>query len=567
MALKEDLEGQFISEDDQSFEQLLAQASEKEKKFREGEVVLGKIVRVNPEFVVVDIGYKSEGIVDIEDFEREAQHHAQVGEELLVYIETLGEDEDGYILLSKEKAIRFKIWDEIADAYAKGAVVEGNVLEKVRGGLVVDIGVKGFLPGSQIGLMPTRELDSLVHQTIKCKIVKFNKRRGNVVLSRRVVLEEERDCKRAEMLGTLEEDQVVRGIVKNVTDYGVFLDLGGLDGLLHVTDISWGRVENLQKLFRVGDALDVKVLRYDREKQRVSLGLKQMKEDPWISVSSKYPSGSVVMGQVVSLTNYGAFVILEDGVEGLIHISEMSWSKKIKNPNKILTVGQEVKAKVLEVDSENKKISLGLKQLEANPWEALVYKYPVGSTVKGVISNITDFGIFVTVEEGIDGLIHISDLSWTGKTKNPAELYQRGQSIEVKVLHMDIDNEKFSLGIKQLTPDPWEKADKKFAPGTRVKGHVLRTTDFGVFVEVAQDLEGLIHISEISEEKVTNLSSLFVVGQELEALVIHLDMKERKISLSIKALKKKEQTDDMKKYLDHGESLASSLGDAFKKNI
>ncbi len=564
-ALSSDVSNSSMNSEDQNFEQLLQAAFEKEKKFKDGEVVPGRVVKVTHDSVMVDIGFKSEGFVDIDEFSHDPDHKVQPGDELLVYIETL-EDENGYLQLSKEKADRLKIWDEIADVYEKGAVIEGTVAEKVKGGLVVDIGVKAFLPGSQIGLLPVKDLDSLVGQNLKCRIVKFNKRRGNIVLSRRQVLEQERDSRKTEILSTLDEGQVVDGIIKNVTDYGVFIDLGGIDGLLHVTDISWGRADNPQKVFRVGDPIKIMVLKYDREKQRVSLGLKQMSEDPWNSVAMKYPSGSVVTGKVVTLTNYGAFVSLEEGVEGLIHISEMSWNKKIKNPNKILTAGQEVQAKVLEVDVENKKISLGLKQLEANPWEALIYKYPIGSTVKGTISNITDFGIFVTVEAGIDGLVHVSDLSWGGKAKNPAELYQRNQEIEAKVLHIDVDHEKFSLGIKQLSEDPWDKADKRFAPGTVVKGKIVRITDFGAFVEVAPELEGLIHISEISDQKIEDINSFLSVGQEIEAEVSHLDLKERKLSLSIKALKRREAEKDMKKYLDSGESLSSSLGEAFKKS-
>jgi small subunit ribosomal protein S1 len=559
-------ESQHKKADDAHFEQLLEAAFEKERKFKDGEVVPGKVIKVTSDHVIVDIGFKSEGSVELEEFQRDSDGQPpQPGDELLVYIEAV-EDEHGHLILSKEKADRLKIWDEIADVYEKGAVIEGTVIDKVKGGLVVDIGVKAFLPGSQIGLLPVKDLDSFAHQNLKCKIVKFNKRRGNIVLSRRAVLEQERDSRKSEVLSTLDEGQVVDGIIKNVTDYGVFIDLGGIDGLLHVTDISWGRAENPQKMFHVGDPIKVKVLRYDREKQRVSLGLKQMSDDPWVLVPTKFPSGSVVKGKVVSLTNYGAFISLEDGVEGLIHVSEMSWNKKVKNPSKLLTVGQEVEAKVLEVDVENKKISLGIKQLEANPWEALIYKYPIGSTVKGTVSNITDFGIFVSVEEGIDGLVHVSDLSWSGKAKNPAELFTRGQEIEAKVLHIDVDHEKFSLGIKQLAGDPWDKADKRFAPGSRVRGKVMRITDFGAFVEIAPELEGLVHISEIADEKIENVASVLSEGQEVEAEVTNLDMKERKISLSIKALKRRESDQEMKKYLDSGSSLSSTLGEAFKKS-
>lgn len=573
MALKNDddleiLENTNNAGDDNDFEALLQGTLEKEKKFRDGEVVPGKVLTVLSDSVLIDIGYKSEGMVDIEEFalddDRKRKVHA--GDELNVYIESLHEDKDGYLYLSKEKADRYKVWDEIAVVYKSGAVVEGKVTEKVRGGLVVDIGVKAFLPGSQIALIPPKNLDSFLNETIKCKIVKFNKRRGNIVLSRRAVLEHERDSRRAEMLSTIEEGAIIEGIIKNVTDYGVFIDLGGMDGLLHVTDISWGRAENPQKMFRVGEPLKVKILKYDREKERVSLGLKQLSDNPWDAVAAKYPPGSLVDGKVVSLTNYGAFVSLEDGVEGLIHVSEMSWSKKVKHPNKILEAGQDVKAKVLEVDSANKKISLGLKQLEANPWEALVYKYPVGSTVKGQVSNITDFGIFVQVEDGIDGLVHVSDLAWSSKGKNPMEAYKKGDEIEAKVLHIDVEHEKFSLGVKQLSSDPWEQVDKKYSKGTQASGKIVRITDFGAFVELEPNVEGLIHISEIADSKIEDVSSVLQEGQEVDVEVTNVDVRERKISLSIKALHRRKDQKEMKKYLDEGDSLSSSLGDAFKKS-
>lgn len=551
----------------EDFDALLKAAFEKEKKLKQGEVVPGKVISVEDEFVLVDVNFKAEGVVGLEEFEKDedGKYQVQPGDELLVYIQSL-EGADGYMELSKEQADRLKVWDEVAEVYERGAIIEGTVVDKVRGGLVVDIGVKGFLPGSQIGLVPTKDLDSFLNQTLRCRVIKFNKRRGNVVLSRRAVLEEERNQLKAVTLENLDEGQIVDGIIKNVTDYGVFVDLGGIDGLLHVTDISWGRAENPQKTFRVGDPIRVQVLKYDREKQRVSLGMKQMTEDPWSTVYDKYPPGSVVEGKVVSLTNYGAFISLEDGVEGLIHVSEMSWNKKVKHPNKLLSPDQELKAKVLEVDADNKKISLGLKQLEENPWEALVYKYPIGSTLKGQVSNITDFGLFVTVEDGIDGLVHVSDIAWGSKSPNPAELFQREQEIEAKVLHIDVENEKFSLGIKQLSEDPWDKMQRKFNVGTKVNGKVARITDFGAFVEIAPDVEGLVHISEIADEKVDDIGNYLQEGQELEVEITQIDAKDRKISLSIKALKRRERDKEVKKYMDTGEGLSSSLADAFKKN-
>lgn len=551
---------------EEDFDALLKEAFEKERRLRQGEVVPGKVIRVEDTIVLVDVNFKAEGAVDIEEFDKNEDGTPNVnpGDELLVYIEAL-EGDDGYMVLSKNQADRLAVWDEVSEAYKRGDIIEGKVVDKVRGGLVVDIGVKAFLPGSQVGLVPVKELDNFVGQSIRCKIIKFNKRRGNVVLSRRSVLEDERSVLKESTLSNLEENTIVEGIIKNVTDYGVFVDLGGIDGLLHVTDISWGRSESPTKAFNVGDTLKVKILKFDQEKQRVSLGLKQLQEDPWEMVPERYPPGSVVTGKVVSLTNYGAFISLEDGVEGLVHVSEMSWNKKVKHPSKVVEVGQEIKAKVLEVDTENKKISLGMKQLETNPWEALVYKYPVGSTIKGTVSNITDFGVFVTVEDGIDGLIHVSDLSWSAKGKNPAELYERGQEVEVKVLHIDVENEKFSLGVKQMSEDPWDKLAKNYHVGSIISGKVVRTTDFGAFVEVMPDVEGLIHISELSDQKVENVASVVQEGQEVECEITNFDPKERKLSLSIKAMNRRAEQGELKKYLDEGDGLSSSLGDAFKK--
>lgn len=567
MTLKKTDYNTMDSKGGEDFDALLQEAFEKEKRLKEGEVVPGRVLKVLDEHVLIDINFKAEGIVDINEFEKDEKGERQVapGDELLVYIESL-DGSEGYIQLSKNQADRLKVWDEVAEVYERGDIIEGRVIDKVRGGLVVDIGVKAFLPGSQIGLVPSKDLDAFVNQNIRCKIIKFNKRRGNVVLSRRSVLEDERSQLKEVTLSNIEEGQIVDGIIKNVTDYGVFVDLGGIDGLLHVTDISWGRAENPQKTFRVGDPIKVKILKYDEEKQRVSLGLKQLGEDPWSAVYDKYPPGSVVEGKVVSLTNYGAFISLEDGVEGLIHVSEMSWNKKVKHPNKLLEADQNVKAKVLEVDVENKKISLGLKQLEPNPWEALVYKYPVGSTVEGEVSNVTDFGIFVSVEDGIDGLVHISDMSWSSKSKSPGELYERGAKVKAKVLHIDVENEKFSLGIKQLSEDPWEKAEKACQPGSRLTGKIVRIADFGAFVEVMPEVEGLVHISEITDEKVEDIRSYLQEGQEVDVEVTNFDPRERKLSLSMKALKRRERDTEMKKYLDNSDSLSSSLGDAFKKS-
>jgi len=449
-------------------------------------------------------------------------------------------------------------------------VVEGRIVSRIKGGLSVDIGVNAFLPGSQVDLRPVRNLDKMLGETFDFKIIKLNKRRGNIVLSRRVLLEEQRESLRSETLKTLEEGQVVEGVVKNLTDYGAFIDLGGIDGLLHITDMSWGRVTHPSDVLAVGDKANVKVLKFDREKERVSLGLKQITPDPWLEVEKKYPVGEKIQGKVVSLTDYGAFIELEQGVEGLIHVSEMSWTKRIKHPNKILSVGDEVDSVVLALDIPNRRISLGLKQVEPNPWEVIGEKFPIGTIIEGQVKNITDFGIFVGVDEGIDGLVHISDLSWTKRIKHPSELYKKGDIVKAVVLNIDDENERFSLGIKQLTPDPWQTIPQRYAPGTIIRGKVTSVTDFGIFLEVEEGIEGLIHVSEISKEKVDLPKDFAKVGDELEAVVLHIDTVERKIALSIKQLAHQKEKAEVDEFLGAQKSATSNLGDllqgALEKN-
>jgi len=538
---------------EQDFESLFESSMQ---ELHVGDVVRGTIVQVNDDNVVVDVGYKSEGVIPLAEFkDEEGKIDVNVGDEIDVLFERR-ENESGLIGLSKEKADRQKIWGSLEE----GAVVEGKIVGRIKGGLTVDIGINAFLPGSQVDLRPVRNLEKLLGATFEFKIIKLNKRRGNIVLSRRVLLEEQRESMRSDTLETLAEDQVVDGIVKNLTDYGSFIDLGGIDGLLHITDMSWGRVNHPSDVLTVGEKIKVKILKYDRERERVSLGLKQITPDPWLEVESIYPVGTKVQGKVVSLTDYGAFVELQDGVEGLIHVSEMSWTKRIKHPNKLLTVGDEVETVVLALDIPNRRISLGLKQIEPNPWEVIGEKFPVGTIIEGQVKNITDFGVFVGVDEGIDGLVHISDLSWTKRVKHPSEIFKKGDTVKAVVLNIDRENERFSLGLKQLSPDPWESIPVKYAPGTIVKGKATSVTDFGVFLEIEEGIEGLIHVSELSQEKVESPKDVANVGDELEAAVLNVDTVDRKIALSIKQLTQHKEKAEVQEFLGAQKQATSNLG-------
>jgi small subunit ribosomal protein S1 len=519
------------------------------KQPKQGEVVTGRVVLVGRDAVTIDIGYKSEGTIPIQEFTtRDGEVTVHEGDEVDVYFEA-SDTESGDIVLSRHKAEQFKVWHEIEKAYEREGAVEGTIVGKVKGGLKVDIGVPAFLPGSHADLRPTRNLDRYVGQRGRFAILKFNRSRGNVVVSRRAVLERERTALKSETLKVLEEGVILEGTVKNITDYGAFVDLGGIDGLLHVTDMSWGRVGHPSEVLNVSDRVKVVVLKYDPERERVSLGMKQIMVDPWTTIAERLPINARIKGKVVSLTDYGAFVEIERGIEGLVHVSEMSWTKRVTHPSKVLEVGQEVEVQVLDIDPVNRRISLGLKQTEPNPWETVRINHPVGARITGKIKSITDFGLFVEVEENIDGLVHVSDLHWTKKVKHPSELYRKGDEVEAVVLGIDVDNERISLGIKQLTEDPWVQVPKRYAPGTRVKGAVTSVTDFGVFVELEEGVEGLVHVSQLSTERIDKPSSLFKPGDVVEAEVTNVDSREKRIGLSVKALRKSEERADMEAYL------------------
>src|SRR5881296_3343545 len=503
-------------------------------EFEEGEVVRGRVVHVGTSEVLVDVGYKSEGAIPIEEFHR---HGAlpKVGEEIEVYLEAK-EDSEGLIVLSKDKADKIKVWDAITQAYEKAQPVEGRVVEVVKGGLAVDVGVKAFLPGSQVDLRPVKNLASMVGQLIRAKVIKLNRRRGNVVLSRRSVLEEEREEKKKHTLEVLNEGMVLTGTVKNITDYGAFIDLGGIDGLLHVTDMSWGRVGHPSEIFQVGDQVEVVVLHFDRESGRVSLGYKQKSNDPWETVETRYAPGTKTHGRVVSLTNYGAFVELEPGVEGLVHVSEMSWTRRVRHPSKLVNVGDEVEVIVLDVNRGAKRISLGMKQVEPDPWATIEERYKPGTRVSGKVRNLTDFGAFIELEPGVDGLLHISDMSWTRNVGHPSEVLKKGQDIETQILNIDRDNKRISLGLKQIQPDPWSTVAQRYPMGSRVTGKVVRLTDFGAFVELEPGVDGLLHVSQMAHRPIATPGEVVNVGDELTLLVIRVDPNERRIGLSLKEL-------------------------------
>ena len=514
-----------------------------------GDVLTGRVMLVTRDSVIIDINYKCEGQVPLAEF-LDAEGHPTVkeGEEVDVYFEGT-ETENGTVMLSHAKAEKYKIWRELERAYQAGSPVEGLVVGKVKGGLKVDIGVPAFLPGSHVDVRPARNLDRYVGQRGRFQILKFNRARGNVVVSRRSVLERERASLKEETLKVLEEGVILEGTVKNITDYGAFVDLGGLDGLLHITDMAWGRLQHPSEMLKVGEKVKVVVLKYDPGRERVSLGMKQITPDPWTKAAESYPPGTRVKGKVVSVTDYGAFVEIEKGVEGLIHVSEMSWSKRAVHPSKVVNPGDYVDVQVLGVDEANRRISLGLKQTEPNPWQELERQHPIGSRVTGKVKSVTDFGVFVEIEPGIDGLVHISDLSWTKKIRHPSEICKKGDDLEAVVLGIDPENERVSLGVKQLQPDPWTSVSERYPINTRVRGKISSVADFGVFVEIDEGIEGLIHISQLSNERVDKPASLFKAGDEVEALVVQMDPKERRIGLSIKALKQHEEREEMQAYL------------------
>ncbi len=523
-----------------------------------GDVVVGTVIAISGNSAIVDIGDKSESAVQLSEFKSEGEVvDVTVGDTFDVFVEK--REGEGGLRLSREKAIGIKVWEAIAKIQEDDGVIQGLIENRVKGGLAVDIGVPAFLPYSQIDLRPVKDLDAMLGQNYDFKILKYNRKRNNVVVSRRAILEAERSELRERMRDTLVEDAIIKGSITNITDYGIFIDLGGMDGLCHITDLSWGRVSHPSKLFQVGEVVEVKVLKYDKETDKVSLGVKQLREDPWASVQERYPLGEKTTGKVVSITDYGVFAELEEGVEGLIHVSEMSWSKKTKHPSKIVSMGDQVEIVVLNIDVDAKRISLGMKQLQPNPWDLVSENYPVGSIIEGRIKNITDFGIFIGIEEGIDGLIHVSDLSWTERIKHPSDKYSKGETIQAVVLKIDRENERFSLGIKQLEPDPWQEAINKYPISSLVSGKITNVTDFGIFVEVEEGIEGLVHVSEISQEKINSPVGVYNVGDTIETRVINVSSKDRKIGLSIKAL-----TDEKEDIIDEyqkKQATPSTIGD------
>ncbi len=538
------------------------------KEIAEGQILRGTVIEITPDHVTVDIGYKCEGQIPMQEFlKRNRRLDVKVGDQVDVLLEKK-DKEGGLLILSKEKADKVNIWKDISRSCREGEVIEGEIVSKVKGGLSVDIGgIHGFLPGSQIDLKPVRNLDELINQRLTFKVIKFNRKRSNIVLSRRILLEEERKVQREETLKHLKEGEIVEGTVKNLTDYGAFIDLRGLDGLLHITDISWGRLGHPSEKLSVGERVRVQVLHFDQEKGKVSLGLKQILPDPWNSALENYPVGTRVQGKVVNITDYGVFVELEEGIEGLVHVSEMTWGKKMKHPSKIVHIGDLVEVMVLDCDPVKRRISLGMKQVEPNPWDLIAEKYPPGIRVVGKVKTITDFGVFIGFGEGVDGLVHVSEMSWTKKIKHPAELFKKGQEVEAVVLSIDPKNERLSLGIKQLTPDPWKEVARRYRKGEMVSGRVTNVTDFGAFVEIEEGIEGLVHVSEISREKVERPSDVLRVGETLSAIVLHVDSQERRIGLSMKGLKEKMEKAEIEKYMSNQGSASNSLGALIREEM
>ncbi|CAN97049.1 30S ribosomal protein S1 [Sorangium cellulosum So ce56] len=554
----------------ESFAALFEQSVEGGDFAREGEIISGTVVAVNRDSVVVDIGGKSEGVIALREFADAAgQSAVKAGDKVDVYIESR-ENDDGLVTLSKEKADKMKVWDEISNACEADELIEGTISQRVKGGLSVTIrgGVKAFLPGSQVDLRPIRNLDKLIGQTYKFKVIKFNKKRGNIVLSRRVLLERERDEMKAKTLETLTEGMTVKGTIKNITEYGAFVDLGGIDGLLHITDMSWGRVNHPSEVFQVGDEVLVKVLKYNADTERVSLGLKQTQEDPWNHAEEAYPAGKKVRGKVMSITDYGAFVELEPGVEGLIHVSEMSWTKKVKHPSKLLEVGQELECQVLEVDARAKRISLGLKQLEPDPWMLFTDKYHPGDKIAGKVRSLTDYGVFVGIEEGVDGMVHKSDLSWSVRVNNPSDLYHKGDDVEAIILSINHDEKKVSLGIKQLWDDPWPSMLTEYPPGRVLDdAQVVSIVDYGVFVRLREGVEGLISQSDVQEPEEGKLK----VGDKVKAEISSLDTVDRRLFLTMKNIGMERpapvRQQQQKRKDDDDKPVAGTIGDLIKEKF
>lgn len=546
---------------DMDFGAMLDKFEQEQAAFQEGEVVRGTVVGITERGVVIDFGYKSEGIVNQAEFIENGELMVKRGDVVDVLVKSM-ETSEGYPVLSRADAVRMKAWDDLEKAYNEGTPIKGRITERIKGGLRVDIdGIAAFLPGSQVDTRPVRNLDSLRNQEIEARVIKLNRKRSNVVLSRKVLIEEQNLGKKDETLGAIEEDIIVEGQIKNLTDYGAFVDLGGIDGLLHVTDMSWGRLQNPSEMFRVGDNVQVKVLKFDRERERVSLGYKQLIPDPWASIEERFPIGNRLQGKVASVTDYGAFIELESGVEGLVHVSEMSWSKRVKHPSKLVNPGDSVDVEVLSVDPKARRISLGMKQVQANPWQTLKDRYEVGSHVHGRVRNLTDFGAFIEVEEGVDGLVHVSDISWSRRIKHPGELLKKGQEIEAVVVSIDAENRRLSLSIKDLEPNAWERFVNEHKPGDVVKGKIARFANFGAFVELGDDLEGLCHISELSEERVDKPEDVVQLGQEMEFRVLRIDADSKKIGLSARAAGSDEPIVDSKSYSTEAKGGMASLAE------
>ena len=552
---------------DESMEELMNIYEESVKQFEEGQVVTGTVISVGKDNVIVDVGYKSEGQIPVQEFiDEDGNVNVELNDKVEVMIEVWDEEEET-VLLSRDKAKKVKVWNAIKEIYDNDDTVEGEITSRVKGGFSVDIGLQAFLPGSQADLRPIRNMDEMVGQTYEFKVLKYNRKRNNIVLSRRAILESERKALRSETLENIEKDKVMEGVIKNITEYGIFVDLGGVDGLLHITDISWGRVKHPSELYSVGDKINVKILSYDLERERVSLGMKQLTPDPWTTAEEKYPVGSRVSGKVVSLTDYGAFIELEEGVEGLIHVSEMSWTRKVRHPSQVVAVGEQVEAVVLDIKPDSRRISLGIKQTMENPWEVISKKYPVGTVIEGKIKNITEFGLFIGIDDDIDGLVHISDISWTKRINHPSEVYKKNDVIQAVVLDIDKDNERFSLGIKQTQPDPWETVAERYEVGKEITGVITNLTDFGVFVEIEEGIEGLIHVSEVAKEKISNPKEHFQVGDTITAKVMNINSNERRIGLSIKRLEDDDDEKVLEEFAKNMKPAKSQFGELLRDNI
>ncbi|MDK2963756.1 MAG: small subunit ribosomal protein [Verrucomicrobiota bacterium] len=533
------------------------------KDFSVGSIVPGKVLRIQDDEVLIDIGYKSEGLIDGDEFKDLSE--VQIGDEVEVLLESL-ENEDGMVVLSKKRAVQQRKWDHIVNECEEGSIVEGTITRAIKGGFIVDIGADAFLPGSQVDVVPVRNIDDYIGRTIDVKILKINKERKNIVVSRREIIEEARREQKLKLLGEIKAGQVRKGIVKNITDFGAFVDLDGIDGLLHVTDMSWGRINHPSEMVRVGDKIEVMILDVDLEKERISLGLKQTLSNPWEDIDAKYPVGTRLRGKVVSLAPYGAFVEIEEGVEGLVHVSEISWTKRIQRASDVLKVGDEVDVVVLSINMEDKKISLGMRQTEENPWEVAALKYPIGSLVRGKVRNFTSYGAFVEIEEGVDGMIHVSDMSWTRKINHPSEVLKKGEEVETIVLEIDAANQRISLGLKQAQEDPWARITDSYREGQKITGKVTKLTNFGAFVELEDGIDGLVHISQISNDHVEKVKDVLSIGDEVEARIVRIDPVEHRIGLSIKAAKIADEdfeiSDELLTGLRSGEDLVD-LSSAF----